>query len=167
MAKKMLQCSNCGETKLAVDFFYHRARGEYMKTCKKCNTKICGAYIKKRRAGPDSYKQKFTERAAERKRYAKSRGIPVMNKLGRHLMDLWEKQAGLCHYTQRKMDLDGYHQRNINAVSIDRIDPNKGYVEGNVVLCCTFINRMKNYHTWEELISQCKEILRISERFSK
>ena len=39
-----------------------------------------------------------------------------------------------------KMERDN----NRSSVSIDRLDNSKGYIDGNVVLCCAAVNIMKN-----------------------
>ena len=44
-----------------------------------------------------------------------------------------------CYYIWVKFE-DWGNKR----LSIDRIDSNKGYVDGNVVACCSFINNIKN-----------------------
>ena len=51
-----------------------------------------------------------------------------------------------CYYTGRKFDNDGPYAR-----SIDRIDSNKGYIEGNVVSCTVDINGKKSNLSDEEI----------------
>ena len=72
---------------------------------------------------------------------------------------LWEEQEGYCYYTGRKMTISGYHKGVREAVTVDRKNPNRGYVKGNVVLCCSFINRMKQDFTVVELLAYCKEFI--------
>lgn len=55
---------------------------------------------------------------------------------------LWNRQQGICYYTNGSMVLR--RDNNRNSVSIDRLDPNIGYVLNNIVLCCSSINIMKN-----------------------
>ncbi len=51
-----------------------------------------------------------------------------------------------CYYTGRKFDKDGPYAR-----SIDRIDSNRGYIEGNVVSCTVDINGKKSNLSDEEI----------------
>ena len=51
-----------------------------------------------------------------------------------------------CYYTGRKFDNEGPYAR-----SIDRIDSNKGYIEGNVVSCTVDINGKKSNLSDEEI----------------
>lgn len=89
-----------------------------------------------------------------------------MARLAEHLRELWISQDGSCHYTGRAMRLDGYHAMEANACTVDRVDPSKGYVRGNLVLCCSLINRVKQNLTHAELIALCRELIEASERAS-
>jgi len=50
------------------------------------------------------------------------------------------------------------------AISIDRTDPEKGYVEGNVVLASWGFNRMKQNFTLDDLADKCRRFLGWYER---
>jgi hypothetical protein len=68
-----------------------------------------------------------------------------------YLIDLYNKQNGLCFYSGINMTTirgEGFQR---NQLSIDRIIPDKGYVEGNIVLCSRRINVIKNDLTLKEL----------------
>jgi hypothetical protein len=51
-----------------------------------------------------------------------------------------------CYYTNKKFEEEGQ-----NARSFDRIDSDKGYIEGNVVACTIDINSKKSNLTYEEI----------------
>ena len=51
-----------------------------------------------------------------------------------------------CYYTGKEFEEDGMMAR-----SFDRIDSDKGYVEGNVVACTVDINSKKSNLTFEEI----------------
>jgi len=61
-----------------------------------------------------------------------------------YLVNLYNKQDGYCFYTGEKM-LFGWVDGKINhnSLSLDKLDPEKGYVQGNVVWCTYLINTMK------------------------
>ena len=46
----------------------------------------------------------------------------------------------------------------LNHISVDRIDNNKWYEKGNISLCCSFVNKMKNNITLDEFKSFIKDI---------
>jgi len=51
-----------------------------------------------------------------------------------------------CYYTGKKFEEEGQFAR-----SFDRIDSDKGYIEGNVVACTIDINSKKSNLTFEEI----------------
>ena len=62
----------------------------------------------------------------------------------------------VCPYLKTKFVFGDYN----TSMSLDRIDPNKGYVKGNIQVISSKANRMKNTATKNELILFAKEILR-------
>jgi hypothetical protein len=85
--------------------------------------------------------------------------------------ELWEehkKQFGLrCKLTGVKMVLEqskkkecGTHTRGYsNGMSVDRLDPNRGYTKDNIVFICNEINRIKNGVT-KELCIKILEVMK-------
>lgn len=79
-----------------------------------------------------------------------------------YLQDLWNAQNGICPITGWKLILQGYYSERdgitIYHASLDRIDPSKGYIEGNV----RFVSVMANYakYKWDDddLIKFCKAV---------
>lgn len=61
------------------------------------------------------------------------------------LLEMWEKQNGLCYYTGLKLEAYAYgvKRQKINSISIDRIDSDKGYTKDNCVLCTFYANVAK------------------------
>lgn len=151
------KCSVCGKIKALRLFYYNHVRKEYMSNCKECGDKKSKAYYKKNITNPQTI---FQLRSTEIYRKCRIKKLPCVKKLlGRYLLKLWNESNQICYYTGRKMDLKGY-PKNPNAVTVDRVDPKKGYVEGNIVLCTSIANRMKQDLSYKDLFALCKEILR-------
>jgi len=74
------------------------------------------------------------------------------------LMDIFEKQEGLCALSGVKMT---WHQGKIlpTSISIDRIDNSKGYIHGNVRLVCVVVNAFKSTQTDNELYEFAKSLV--------
>lgn len=75
------------------------------------------------------------------------------------LLNLYNKQQGLCAISGVKMTHLTGNGRVPTNISIDRIDSNKGYDEDNVQLVCRQVNIMKSELSLEELKSWCSNIL--------
>ena len=86
---------------------------------------------------------------------AKKRGHPVPTISKQHLLDLWEKQQGLCAYTKWPMNLE---TKSDNLVSIERIDNNIGYTPDNVVLVCWCVNSARNDMAQDKFYDMCASI---------
>lgn len=67
------------------------------------------------------------------------------------MYELWNNQSGNCYYTHIPM-IKTFNKKSPYQVSLDRIDSNKGYIKGNVCLCCLSINFAKNSFTVEEIM---------------
>ena len=87
---------------------------------------------------------------------SKNKGRDINISIG-DLIELWEKQQGRCFYSNIPMSFDGVDQ--YRTVSLDRMDSTKGYVHGNLVLCCTIVNIMKNNMPAEHLLAWCQNIV--------
>lgn len=67
------------------------------------------------------------------------------------LRSLYTNQHGKCVYCTNEFDLNGTQFDHKRSPSADRLVPEQGYVESNVVLCCHRCNTIKNDATLEEL----------------
>tara|TARA_B100001057_G_C22780214_1_gene923344 strand:- start:617 stop:1423 length:807 start_codon:yes stop_codon:yes gene_type:complete len=78
------------------------------------------------------------------------------------------KQNGRCYYTNIKMSHPSERKLshkdgkigNENIVSVDRKIPEKGYTKQNSVLCCWFVNNMKQHYTYEKFLRFCDLIIK-------
>lgn len=92
--------------------------------------------------GLNDYERIFWDRAKNCKYRADAKNIEYsIDHI--FLRELYEKQQGLCHYTDLPMELKGSLKQLDNVFSVDRIDSSKGYTKDNVVLCLNIINRFK------------------------
>jgi hypothetical protein len=62
----------------------------------------------------------------------------------------------ICHYTGMPLQLD---VNSYYTASLDRLDSSKGYTADNVVLCCAFINLMKQQLTYDQFIMACRGVV--------
>ena len=58
-----------------------------------------------------------------------------------YILELWELQHGLCALSKQPMTYGGEIQP--TTLSLDRLDPSKGYVKGNIRLLCWWVNCAK------------------------
>lgn len=80
-----------------------------------------------------------------------------------YLKEVWDKQNGICPYTNIKMEISRTSQdedikKTPTKASLDRIDPNKGYIVGNVEFVCYCINVAKNDFSKDQMINFINQI---------
>jgi hypothetical protein len=157
-------CKKCKETKPLSEFYCNGcfADGEkkYRSTCK-----ICVGYKSSKRYHQEKDKTVF-KKGLSPKNYITF----LINKCslrGRnhtldinYMLDLYEKQKGLCALSGRPMTHITGKGRLMTNISIDRIDSNIGYIKGNVQLTCLAPNLMKQNMSKEELLNWCLDIVR-------
>lgn len=66
------------------------------------------------------------------------------------LHQLLDDQNGLCAITNMRMT---YKSHDLKSMSVDRIDPLKGYTKNNTHLVCKWVNFAKSNHSLEEIKS--------------
>lgn len=66
----------------------------------------------------------------------------------------------MCPLTGIPIDYSAGTGKTMEKPSVDRIDPDKGYIKGNVEVMSSLANSMKNKATPEQLVFFAKEILR-------
>lgn len=60
-----------------------------------------------------------------------------------YLVELFEKQNGKCYYSGKEIYFGAYKKPDPFSASLEKLIPELGYVQGNVVWCSYFINTMK------------------------
>ncbi|MCM2417601.1 hypothetical protein [Streptomyces sp. RKAG293] len=130
-------------------FVRGRIDARRLSICRACRAKDARKALG---ATPESYFNDRQRRLASGERGMRpSRQLLEYDLPNGYLAALWHWQGAACFYTGKPM-LTGYGiGRNPYGVSIDRVDSSKGYVVGNVVLCCARVNSVKNNLTLGEL----------------
>jgi len=144
---KLAICSVCNLTKSLNDFELCKKRSGYVfyKTyCNACRSKKRNDYI-------NSDIAKFlAQRLIVIKTSAKKYNIPFF--LSKEdLISQYNSQNGLCFYTDIPMIWISGANKHRDALSVDRIIPAKGYVNGNIVFCLNRINMAKNDLSLDEI----------------
>jgi dUTP pyrophosphatase len=150
------ECMVCGSIILEIK----PSRLERIKTGLTCSKECKAEFFKTYYLGnnnPNSGHKKFglsplevffNDKTNKLRHTAEQRGISF-NIDSKCLIDLYNKQNGLCYYTGIPMSLFTTKnwkfkgQADLDILSVDRIDSSKGYELKNIVLCCTAINKMK------------------------
>lgn len=127
-----------------------------MSSCKECNKKESVDYQQKNRRNVKFITQ---TRAAEIRRRCKHQGLPYDPDLTKLLRELWDEQDGKCAYTGLDMNIDGDYKTDPLFMTVDKVTPSLGYVKGNIKLCCSIVNRMKQNLDIPELKKYCQLIL--------
>jgi hypothetical protein len=77
-----------------------------------------------------------------------------------YMLDLWDQQQGICFYSGLAMRVPAYGAgRDLYSASIDRLDPLRGYLRGNVVWCTWICNAGKSQMSVHEYITLCSQVV--------
>lgn len=171
-------CSKCKQTKTLDEFgrtFDKSTNQHYVRhRCKMClnqeqkdyATKLGSAYREQRRTIKQKRKADDPVKFLVQERIAQWRKIdPASDLTTDYLIKLWVKQAGLCYYTGLPMVPGGLRYPTPDCASLDKLDPARGYKQGNVVWACYQSNTSKGARTEEDFYDFCRLVLsRASER---
>lgn len=149
-------CRNCNKSFPFSNYYKTttKTRHGYMTVCKKCHLASC-----RRRA---SNKVSGDPRA----RLFLSSYVRASANNIEHTITLSDIELPkFCKYLNIELD---YREANVrksrlpfDCPSIDRIDPTKGYIPGNIQVISNLANRMKNNASVEQLITFAKNVLAI------
>lgn len=73
------------------------------------------------------------------------------------LIELYKKQNGLCAISGRRMSI--CNNKDLNSLSVDRLNSHKGYTKNNIRLVCWQVNTAKMFGSDEQLFALCEDIL--------
>ena len=151
--KKM--CSECGETKLINQFRidYDRRTLCHRNKCMRCSNTLGKDYR--------SVRNKFYYSNVEGifdiyRTCAKLKGLEFNDSL---IINLIQSSCGYCGKQVKYGDMDFRIKGEYNG--IDRIDNTKGYIEGNVIACCSMCNYMKKDADISSFIRKVCEIHKV------
>lgn len=173
---KTFLCKTCKQ-ELPLTSFYYWFKPELEKrwrrrseNCKECELDVQKSPAGKKRArdrkqklgvqkGDKGLEWYLRKKTSDCKKRAKQANLPFDMGYQR-LIDLYNKQQGLCYYTDTQMEWN--HGRGLalpNSLSIDKLNPELGYTMDNIVMCCHIVNMAKNNRTEQEFYDFCSLIL--------
>jgi hypothetical protein len=152
--------------------------GRYIKRCSCCQryypldefyfnnkTGYFGSYCR-RHAGFNSKMFLLSMGVFERRAYqvvarSKNKGIPhtSVRHLTRFLESCWRTQHGRCYLTGLPLKVEAnWKDDPLYAWQVDRINPNRGYVKGNLGISSAAINFVKQHMQLPVFITLCQHI---------
>ena len=139
------KCFKCKEFKNVDLFSKNKSTFDgYQKVCKSCFANyesVKRGYAKKTYYYKNSIKHYFNLKFYSLKGKVKLTNVEFDLKKD-DMFEIYEKQNGKCYYTNIEM-IHNIGKFDYNSISIDRLDPSKGYVKNNVVLCLFNVNSFK------------------------
>lgn len=150
--EKLFTCKICNQEKPASQFSKTDNGKYYKKRCRSC------VQDNNRRVFSSTYQQYLMRLGYSLKHARQKQGVE-WGITSEDLADLWEEQAGRCAVTNLIMThhRDGSGNKAFNA-SIDRINPEVGYLKQNVQLVCYTVNIMKHALSPDEFFFWIKSI---------
>jgi hypothetical protein len=150
------KCFKCGHTKPAEEFHSNTSRHDGLATmCKSCGVTY---HANRRMNSPyDGFRILWH---AIKKRCLRH-GLPFSLRYA-HIREVWDAQSGKCSLTGIDMTwADGTKNGRAvwNSGSLDRIEPKKGYVEGNVRFVLFCINSMKGESTDDVMLMVARALV--------
>lgn len=77
------------------------------------------------------------------------------------IKELWDNQQGRCHWLGIKMSLEDLEVKDSPfAPSVERLNNDLGYVQGNVVLASRFANRGRGAYNGDDFQSRLNSLIR-------
>ncbi|VBB17663.1 hypothetical protein YASMINEVIRUS_126 [Yasminevirus sp. GU-2018] len=152
-------CNGCATNKDVLHFSIDKNNKDGLQTyCKPCR-------LQQTYASTSVFKGFINNLFINLVKNAKHRGIEV-GITKQAVVDLYESQCGRCVYTNRVMTVDNVPKgtgrlKNVNNISVDRIDSSKGYTSDNIQLVCTGINIIKSDLAQSEVYRMCRDISKV------
>lgn len=155
----LLLCTKCNDYKCQEDFYNRKdaiTRNFKDYSCKKCSKLHKKIDYTKQRTNKLKYLNTLEGYIKTILQHAKSRKKHDFNITFDDVLEIYNKQNGLCVYTKETLT-HVLGEGNINTnMSLDRIDSNKGYTKDNVQLTLRIINTMKSNLKEIDFLNFCK-----------
>jgi transcription initiation factor TFIIIB Brf1 subunit/transcription initiation factor TFIIB len=163
-----LLCTDCGEYKDPSCFGKHadmKLRDFHNSICKDCQVK------RKKQIEPNKdaalkLRQIMNQRLLGAIERATKQGLDCNITLD-YLLSVWDRQKGKCALSGIPMTYERYNGRIPTNISIDKINPDLGYIEGNIQLVCMACNQIKSDLSEETMYNFCKKIVEQYENKNK
>ncbi len=166
----MKLCKKCNDHKPATtEFFLKDKKGYFYPYCRECKKE----YLKSRKnitplTEEELYERKISKQKIDRTKkwanYLVDSSRNSAKRCGRefdidvdYILELYEKQNQKCYWFGIKLEPSTVSKYPAKP-SIDRLDNNKGYVKGNVVISCMAANYGRNSCDAEVFESFCKQL---------
>jgi hypothetical protein len=140
------RCVTCDEVVPNEEFALVRSRsdGRRLSKCRPCrNAQMRAARV----ASPEAF---FTDRCRRLKVRAKKLGMDF-DLTPEFLVAMFERQQHQCFYTDDLLDISIGTNDKRRSIAVDRVDNERGYVQGNVVLCLSRVNSIKDDVSLDEM----------------
>lgn len=163
------KCFKCKTFKPVEDFSKNRSTFDgYQKACKECFSNydsVQKGYKKKSALLKSDLKTYLRNKTSSLERKCREKNL-YFDLDKEFIYNLYLKQEGRCYYTgENIVHNTGCHQ--YDSISIDRLDPNKGYTKNNVVLSLFAINSFKGMMNEKEFKEFLKKTLPELIKYSK
>lgn len=146
------RCPKCKRSFPLSQFAKNRAQKDGLQTyCRACHKKT----TQKVRSTPHGYLSRVLTHMKRRARCS----LTVDD-----LLELWEAQRGCCALSGEKMTMHQGRGYVITNCSIDRINPRRGYVLGNIQFVQIRANAGKSNGTTAQFVAFCRKVVRYSGR---
>ena len=103
----------------------------------------------------------FSKAIANAKKRSKEKSLVFEIDIN-YIKELYSKQSGKCFYSKLPLNIvknQGSGLHDSFKMTLDRLDPEKGYVKGNVVWCAYCINSFKLNMSKDKIVEVCKAII--------
>lgn len=146
-------CGHCEKAKLPSEFHRGNRQGKFGvgSLCKSCTAIKQKEYHSRSPRNRLRASYNTAMDSARRRRFEFSISLD-------DLEEMWNSQNGCCFYTGIPMSYSG--DRLPESVSVDRLDSTRGYALSNIVLCCNYVNLMKNNRPVEEFFRWCELVIK-------
>jgi len=171
MNQETLTCDICKQTQpiemFTVSWGNNRYSSNRNNRCKACNAEVAREWRKKNPGYRGSGKIKsippedrmlasaISARVSDAKSRASKRGQPC-DVDREYLYQLFKDQDRKCALTGVDLKVE---KKAITCLSLDQIDPAKGYIKGNVQWVAWAVNRAKGDMHTDVFVDMCKKVL--------